>query len=127
MKKYITEGTALIPTINFDFDKGVLEISGRCVPENSREFFKPLFEALDNYTEVAKPVTNVSIQLEYFNTSSSKEILDVFRVLAKINKNGSVVTIFWRYDEEDEEMRETGIEYQIITELSFEMVAVKDI
>src|SRR5258708_2023425 len=119
MKKFTTIGTPLIPTINFDFDNGVLEITGRCVPENSREFFKPLFEALDTYAAVAKPVTNVSIQLEYFNTSSSKEILDVFRVLKKINANGSAVTIFWRYDEEDEEMRETGVEYQIITELKF--------
>ncbi len=127
MKKFTTLGTPLIPTINFDFDKGVLEITGRCVPENSREFFKPLFEALETYSAIAKPVTDVSIQLEYFNTSSSKEILDVFRALKKIQHNGSTVTIFWRYDEEDEEMRETGVEYQIITELNFKMVAVKDL
>src|SRR4051812_27887231 len=126
MKKFITEGSSLIPAINFDFDAGVLEITGRCVPENSREFFKPLFEALNEYAANAKPVTNVSIQLEYFNTSSSKEILDVFRVLAGIRKKGGEVTIFWKYDEEDEEMRETGMEYQIITELPFELVAVKE-
>ncbi len=126
MKKYTTEGTSLIPKINFDFEKGTLEITGRCVPENSREFFRPLFEALEIYGAAPAKITSVSIQLEYFNTSSSKEILDMFRVLKKIDKNGSPVTIFWRYDEEDEEMRETGIEYQIITELKFEMVGVKD-
>jgi len=126
MKKFTTEGTPLTPTINFDFDSGSMEISGRCVPENSREFFKPLFEALHTYADSAKPVTNVGIQLEYFNTSSSKEILDVFRVLSGINEKGSKVIIFWRYDEEDEEMREAGMEYQIITGLTFNLVAVKE-
>ena len=127
MEKYTTEGTSLTPKINFDFTAGILEISGRCVPENSRQFFLPFFEVLNKYALSPKPLTKVVIELEYFNTSSSKEILDVFRVLMDIKEKGNTVNIFWRYEEEDEEMRETGVEYQLITDLKFEMVPVKDL
>jgi hypothetical protein len=84
MEKYAIEGTPKTPTISFDIQAGVLEIKGRSIPENSIEFYKPLVDALDKYSTAAKPATTVNIQLEYFNTSSSKCILDVFQ---KIRSN----------------------------------------
>ena len=72
MEKYEIEGSPKTPTILFDINQGILEIKGRSIPENSIEFYKPLVDALDKYSAVIKPVTTVNIQLEYFNTSSSK-------------------------------------------------------
>ncbi|MGZ3867407.1 MAG: DUF1987 domain-containing protein, partial [Bacteroidia bacterium] len=84
MEKFSIEGTPKTPTINFDLGSGFLEIKGRSIPENSIEFYKPLVDNLEKYADSPKPTTNVNIQLEYFNTSSSKCILDVFKKLEAI-------------------------------------------
>ena len=126
MEKYTYEGTAKTPTINFDLLGGVLEIRGRSIPENSIEFYKPLVEALNRYSGSPRPTTNVTIHLEYFNTSSSKCILDVFKKLENIHKGGSTVIINWNYEAEDEDMLEAGEDYQAIINMPFKMVKVTE-
>jgi hypothetical protein len=119
------EGSPKTPTIEFDFEKGFLEIKGRSIPENSIEFYKPLVDSLDAYSTSSKPNTNVNIQLEYFNTSSSKCILDVFKKLENIHKGGnSQVVINWHYEEDDEDMLEAGEDYQAIINVPFKMVQI---
>lgn len=126
MEKYTVEGTPKTPHLLFDFQLGVLEIKGRSIPENSIEFYKPLVDALDKYSTSIKPTTTVNIQLEYFNTSSSKCILDIFKKLESIHKSGSSVTINWHYEEDDEDMLEAGEDYQAIINVPFKMVQVAE-
>ncbi len=126
MDKYVIEGTPKTPSISFDLNGGVLEIKGRSIPENSIEFYKPLVDALDKYSSSPKSATTVQVQLEYFNTSSSKCILDVFKKLESINKGGSSVTINWHYEEDDEDMLEAGEDYQAIINVPFKMVMVNE-
>ena len=114
------------PSISFDLASGVLEIKGRSIPENSIEFYKPLVDSLEKYAGSPKSATNVNIQLEYFNTSSSKCILDVFKKLESIHKGGSAVTINWHYEEDDEDMLEAGEDYQAIINVPFKMVMVQE-
>ena len=80
------EGSPKTPSIKFDIEKGILEIRGRSIPENSIEFYKPLVDWLDEYSKDPVKKTQVNIHLEYFNTSSSKCILDVFKKLEAIHK-----------------------------------------
>ncbi len=126
MEKISIEGTPKTPTITFDTAKGFLEIKGRSIPENSIEFYKPLVDWLEKYSGKPQSVTSVNIQLEYFNTSSSKCILDVFKKLEAINKGGSAVTINWYYEEDDEDMLEAGEDYQAIINVPFKMVLVEE-
>lgn len=126
MEALSIEGTPKTPTVSFDTNKGFLEIKGRSIPENSIEFYKSLVDLLEKYAGQPQPDTNVNIQLEYFNTSSSKCILDVFKKLEGINKNGSKVTINWYYEEDDEDMLEAGEDYQAIINVPFKMVQVVD-
>lgn len=126
MEAISIEGTPKTPTVNFDTEKGFLEIKGRSIPENSIEFYKPIVDLLEKYATKPQADTNVNIQLEYFNTSSSKCILDVFKKLETINKNGSKVMINWYYEEDDEDMLEAGEDYQAIINVPFKMVQVVD-
>ena len=126
MEKFTIDGTPKTPTINFDLTSGVLEIKGRSIPENSIEFYKPLVDNLEKYAASPKPTTTVNVQLEYFNTSSSKCILDVFKKLESIHKGGSSVTINWHYEEDDEDMLEAGEDYQAIIGVPFKMVQVAE-
>ena len=121
------EGTPKTPEVSFDAKSGQIEIKGRSIPENSIEFYKPLVDWLDKYADIAQGMVNVVIQLEYFNTSSSKCILDVFKKLENIhNKNKIDVVINWYYEEDDEDMLEAGEDYQSILKIPFKMVEISE-
>ena len=121
------EGSPKTPTIKFDPSAGFLEIKGRSIPENSIEFYKPLVDSLEKYSTGPQKETKVNIQLEYFNTSSSKCILDVFKKLENIHKSGnSSITINWHYEQDDEDMLEAGEDYQAIINVPFKMVEVEE-
>ena len=120
------EGTPKTPTVSFDADKGSIEIKGRSIPENSIEFYKPLVDWLEEYMKSPKEMTEVDIQLEYFNTSSSKCILDVFKKLEAMYKGGNEVVINWHYEEDDEDMLEAGEDYQSIIKIPFKMMEIED-
>ncbi len=124
METISIEATPKTPTITFDSGKGFLEIKGRSIPENALEFYKPLVEWVEKYADKPQTSTNVNIQLEYFNTSSSKCILDVFKKLEAIKKGGSNVLINWYYEEDDDDMLEAGEDYQAIVNVPFKMVQV---
>ena len=118
------EGTPKTPTVKFDASAGIVEIKGRSIPENSIEFYRQLVDWLEGYLKESPSQTQVNIQLEYFNTSSSKCILDVFKKLEAIHRVNQGVTINWFYDEEDEDMLEAGQDYESIIRIPFKMVEV---
>lgn len=127
MEKLYLEGSAKTPTISFDSDSGILELKGRSIPENSIEFFKPLNEWLDDYEQHPKKQTSIEIRLEYFNTSSSKCILDIFKKLEKINGKATDVIVNWYFEKDDEDMEEAGEDYQAIVGLPFKIIEVDEI
>ena len=124
MEPIIIEGTPKTPTVHFDSSQGVFKLEGRSIPENSVEFYKPLVDWLDQYKEKPLPKTTVEVKLEYFNTSSSKCILDVFKKLEMIHKAKNDVEIKWYYEEDDEDMLEAGEDYESIIRVPFEMIEI---
>jgi hypothetical protein len=122
------EGTAKTPEVEFKAAEGKMKIKGRSIPENSIEFYKPLIDWIDQYSnEGPDQTTEVNMQLEYFNTSSSKCILDVFKKLEEAKKNGKDITVNWYYEEDDEDMLEAGEDYQAIIDIPFKMIEVEEI
>ncbi len=122
MENVNIEGTAKTPTVIFEQDNGLLEIKGRSIPENSTEFFKPLMDALKSFSSNSSNTITVNFKLEYFNTSSSKCILDILKILESIKKAGKTVTLNWYYEEDDEDMLESGENYQEIVNIPFNML-----
>ncbi|MFT6209988.1 MAG: hypothetical protein ACJAYA_000513 [Bacteroidia bacterium] len=126
MESIFIEGTPKTPNINFDHDKGSLLLKGRSIPENSIEFYKPLVDWLDAYLSSPKPKTVCDVQLEYFNTSSSKCLLDLFKKMELMSSGGNEVIINWYYEEDDEDMLEAGEDYQSIINVPFKMIEVQE-
>ncbi|HBX53330.1 MAG: nuclear pore complex subunit [Bacteroidetes bacterium RIFOXYA12_FULL_35_11] len=126
MEPISIEGTQKTPTVNFNHETGKIEIKGRSIPENSIEFYKPLVDWLEQYGAAPQKLTEVNVQLEYFNTSSSKCILDVFKKLEAIYKGGNEVVINWYYEEDDEDMLEAGEDYQSIIKIPFKMIEIAE-
>ena len=120
------KGSPKTPTVNFDAQSGILELKGRSIPENSIEFYKPLVDWLEKYCNQPASDTQVNIQLEYFNTSSSKCILDVFKKLESINEGGKTILVNWYYEEDDEDMLEAGEDYEAIINVPFKMIELEE-
>jgi hypothetical protein len=122
------EGSPKTPTVTFDAVSGKLELKGRSIPENSIEFYKPLYDWIEAYAANPQAETQLNVVLEYFNTSSSKCILDLFKKAENLNNGGKTkVTVYWHYEEDDEDMLEAGEDYQAILTLPFKMVEVEEI
>lgn len=117
-------GTPKTPNIEFDADQGLLEIKGRSNPENTLDFYRPLVAWLDEYVQSPAEKTVVNVHLEHFNTSSSKSILELFRALAPLQKEGKDIVVNWFYEDDDEDILEAGENYETITGLPFRMVAI---
>jgi len=113
------EGTEDTPKIILDKNNGIFEISGRSLPEDAADFYKPILEWLQEYAKGPNPETVFIFKLEYFNTASSKLILDVLTKLESINNT----KITWYHHEDDEDMAEAGSEFQDLVELTFDIVS----
>jgi hypothetical protein len=112
------------PGIRFSASEGKLELKGRSIPENSLDFYKPLIDWVDKYSSEAPAETNVHVQLEYFNTSSSKCLLDLFKRMEGLRGK---VTIHWYYEQDDEDMLEAGEDYEAIINVPFKMIEVEEL
>jgi len=121
------EGSPKTPYVNFDPETGLLELKGRSIPENSIDFYKPLIDWIDRYGRGPRPKTALHMQLEYFNTSSSKCILDVFKKLEAIRAAGNEVTVLWHYEADDEDMLEAGEDYAGIINVPLRMIQIAEV
>jgi len=111
------------PKINFLHDSGKFEISGKSLPEDVGSFYKPILEWLTEYAKKPQPETEFTFKLTYFNTASSKLILDILSILEKMHAEGKKVLVNWYFPEYDEDMRDAGIEYSEMVELPFNHIS----
>ncbi len=124
MDNYTLTPTPKTPRLYFNAESGDFEISGRSIPENSIEFYRPLMEWLDLYSENPGTKTRLTVNLEYFNTSSSKCLIEMFRKLEKI-VDKSDIKIMWHYEEEDEDMMESGEDFKKILKVPIELIVTQ--
>lgn len=115
-------GTEDTPTVTLDKEKEILEISGRSLPEDVASFYDPILSWLDEYAQDPSPKTIFNFKLVYFNTASSKLLLDILMKLEEMYEAGKDVTVVWHYPEEDEDMQEAGEEYADIVDVPFQQV-----
>lgn len=113
MENLEIEGTNRSPDIRFDCENNILEIKGKSYPSNATDYYGPVFSWLKAYLEQLKgQQCIVNIELVYFNSSTSKILLEFFMILEGAFNNGKNVSVNWIYDEEDEDNLEYGEEFQ---------------
>ena len=111
-----------IPSVSFDAKTGICELSGESFLEDTVEFYKPLITWLEDYTEnVRKPLAFI-VKLAYFNTSTSRCILDILNVLKDYEDEGGEVIVNWHFDEKDVDMEEDIEDYMIDTGLDINLI-----
>ncbi len=125
MNRIEIQGTDDTPNVILDATQGNqhMEISGRSLPEDVVTFYDPILEWLDEYAEKPLEKTIFDFKLEYFNTASSKLLLDILLRLEQLYEDGNDVLIRWHFPDDDEDMEEAGEEYADIVEVPFEQVS----
>ena len=118
-------GTDDSPEILLDKEHQKFEISGKSLPEDVSAFFEPVLQWFERYSRDPLPATRVSIRMTYFNTASSKLLLDILMILEELKEKGNKVEIEWHYPSYDEEMKEAGVEYSEMLDLKFNIIEEK--
>ena len=110
------------PTVNFNSESGKLLLKGESYIEDSREFYVPLIKWIENFTSETKKPIIFDIDLSYYNTSSSKHILEMFYVLKDFENNGGLVTLNWFYTDEDVDIEEEIEDFEIESGLKINLI-----
>jgi len=115
------------PRVILDKERNEFEISGISIPEDAMEFFERLMQWADKYMESPNPESRIKVRVEYMNTSSTKLL---FMFLCKfeelVTKGKSKVTIEWYYEEDDEDMRKIGRDFEASLDMPFELIETEE-
>jgi hypothetical protein len=117
-------GTDDTPSVTLDAANSNFEIAGRSLPEDVAAFYKPILEWIDKYVQGPNAKTVFNFKLIYFNTASSKMLLDILMKLEDLHTSGKEVLVKWHYPEDDEDMKEAGEEYADIVDVPFEQIGL---
>lgn len=109
------------PKVTLDPEKGFFEFSGKSLPEDVTIFYNPLLAWIENYAQSPNKPTQVVFKMDYFNTASSKLILDILMKLEEIHEEHDCISVEWHCREDDEDMEEAGEEFSDIVDLPFEI------
>jgi len=125
MEKLQIEGSWKSPHIILD-PNGNFEIWGRSLPENVIDIYTPVLAWLDAYAKKTAPQTNIEVKLEYFNTSSSKLLYEIFKRFENIKKAGNNINVKWYFESDDADLEEEGKMFADLVDVPVEMVSVEE-
>lgn len=111
------------PYILVDTSAGLIKLEGRSSPENAREFYSPILDALSSGAFDDTTIT-IDFKIEYMNTSSTKCIFMIFSRLGKLHSDGVEVNVNWYSEEDDYDLIETGEDFEELSEIAFNYILI---
>lgn len=84
-------------------------------------FFAPVHDTVELFLKSRPSSLTFDVRLDYFNTSSSKALLDILR-LAEKSIIADKVQVLWHYEDGDDDLRESGEDYASLVDLNFTLV-----
>lgn len=108
-------------TLNIHCDSalGIIDMKGISYPQDAADFFDPVFDWLENYINEVNDAIILNLHIDYLNTSSTKCLFDFIDRLEDYYKVGNFVQVNWYHEPQDEDIKETGLEFQEDMELPF--------
>jgi hypothetical protein len=113
------------PEVLINTEDHILLMKGRSSPENAVAFFDQVKAGIRNYFQ-SEDHLSVHFMFEYFNTSSSKSIFEVIKLLKRMISEGKSVSFNWVYESYDDDMLETGEDYADLLDVDMDMIEVED-
>ncbi len=122
MEKLLIQGNRKNPTVILDPDNGLFELKGNSIPEDAGAFYKPIIHKIEEYFMAPYPLTVVSVELKYYNSSTSKWLLNMFQIFKKYSELGYNIFYKWYYDDGDEESYYTAKDYSDILNIPIKLL-----
>lgn len=121
MESLHIERTEETPYILADIKNNKIEFIGKSYPENTFDYYEPILVWLKEYFS-EKRFVDITVDLEYLNSSSLKAYFDIFDIFEKsFETKQSDIKINWLYDKENDISQETGEDFK----LDFEDLDIK--
>ncbi len=114
------KGTSKTPEV--DFTNGVIQISGRSIPEDAVSFYQPLIRWVNAYVENPEKFTKVNFKIEYINSGSNRFIYAILKLLDDCFIRGNEVTVTWYYEEDDDTIKGLGKDFQSLLKVPIKLV-----
>ena len=133
MEKLFLEGTDNTPQVTLDNATHTLHFKGDSRPEDVRKFYLPILEWLKEYEkhlyflkdQGSSIKITANFEFEYFNSSSAKYLMDIIVTLGEISKIENIIfKLNWYYDAMDEDMLDSGEEFQEMLGIEFNFLKV---
>lgn len=102
MEHWEIEGTDHTPRVTLDIANSSLVIEGRSYPEEGLDFYEPIMTRSENLAKTDKPLTQLALRLEYYNSVTIKAISELFTHLKTAQKSGHQIKVLWEYEEDDD-------------------------
>ncbi len=120
MEKLEIQATETTPYVKLEKENGEFFRGEKSLPENAREFYRPILEWLEEYCKNPNSETVFKFKLEYYNTSTAKQFARIFLMLERLHLEGkSKVEIHWYYSKDDMDMQHSGKRYEKLLRLPF--------
>jgi len=120
MEKFLANKTSKSPYISLE--KGLFQFSGRSMPEDAKRIFKPVIDWLRLYHPGNEHKTTINFNFDYLDTSSSKCVFDILKVLDGYYEKGHEIIINWYYEEGDDDMLDLGIHLKSFVKAPFNFI-----
>lgn len=121
MEKLIKPGTSKTPHLKLDPQTGNLSFEGRSILEDTVSFYEPVMIWLNEY--IKQPVdTTLNIAFDYFNSTSARMLLIILQTLQQVKKSGKTLSVNWIYDQNDDNIRESGQDFESLVKEKFNFI-----
>ncbi len=109
------------PEVILNKETGIFKISGRSIVEDPKGFYTPVYKWIEEYITAPLKETDFVFDLEYFNSSSARQVMEIIMLLEKIPDTGNKIKISWMYEEGDEMSKDRGSEIELVSKLDFDI------
>jgi hypothetical protein len=124
MEPLIKQKSKKTPAVKFQ--NGLIELEGRSTTNDPLTFYKPLQEWVNHYANHPEEFTAINIRLEYFDTASSKYLLDLLKTMDIGFKKGHKMVVNWYYELGDDDMHDIGIYFESFVKIPFKFLEFRE-
>ena len=117
----VKPGSHFKPSVSLNAETGLCEIAGESYLEEATLFYKPIYDWLQEYIKTNKSIL-FNFRLSYVNTSSSKHVLFILRLLKDYEESGGDVVANWYIEPGDTDTEEDVEDYTIISGLKIHIL-----
>lgn len=111
MQKIEVAKTISTPHMVIDAENNYLMLAGESFPENIMNFYGPLLSWLESYLATDFSVFTFDCRLVYFNSSTSKLLMNILGIMNDAAAQGKKVIVNWHSSKENDVIIECGEEF----------------